>query len=172
MYEYMLSGKTPIVGDKAILVGRHTNTHDMGFEIIDQKNILWSTDVNQCMTQLKQLIKEAQAANVSVLLQNTPAILSVAIARLMPENPNDWPPLGVIVSVVFERKSNQVGKFNFIEYDDVLTATEAVKSANSRAKIETEGFSVTITVDPVPEFSFSHIEWFNRFDPPNLELHG
>lgn len=163
---------------KAILIGRHIP--DMGnteIEVIEQKNILWSTDLQECENQWDELWAEAREKQANVLLQNVPGILGIALmkfAATVGTYMGSGNRVGFIISVPGERKA-QVPLTVELTSNDKAEVEKLIKHANGRAKVEfgeehlahnpALGVSewalpVTVTVDPVPEFIFSHIEWF------------
>lgn len=70
---------------------------------------------------------------------------------------------GAIVSVqsgeLRERKS--WNSYQFAAIEDAQQCCAAVKFANPRATVELDpdGF-VSMSLDPIPQFAFHHIEWF------------
>lgn len=146
--------------NKVVLVGRHTPT-GMPEDIVvsRQENILWSLNRDECRAQFDALAKSLEAGE-KILLQNVPGILSavlVADARRGEERVE----VGVIISVPGERKAGVVMRSpQFADAHGADAAEALIKHVNARAKVERDNDTLTVTVDPVPEFIFSHIEWF------------
>lgn len=142
---------------RVILVGRHTPV-GMGqeIEVVAQENILWSLNAQECAKQWQNLVHQAQGKNAAILLQNIPGILGIVMLRLVDYG---MVKIGVIISVPGERKANAKKRFGFGDGYDAVEARDAIKYANARAQVEFVGNDIEVTVDPVPEFVFSHIEW-------------
>jgi hypothetical protein len=166
---------------KAIIVGRHTS--DLGseaenFEIVGNENVMFSLVRSEAVQQLEQLFATAQSVGAeAILLQNVPAILAAALLDEQAKAGGQLPfRIGLIISVPGPRQAGVSEQFlvwasqstNELGTPDVAAveaAEAAVRFANGRAKIERSSEPVdgdwvlTITVDPVPQFQFSHIEW-------------
>jgi len=153
-----------------ILVGRHTAVLPAEVQVVEQQNITWALTRQECQEQLGVLIAQAREIKCGILFQNIPGMLACAIAS---QGTVDVP-MGVIISVPGARAANVVQAWALpaAVYADGSgmgaaevrqIVEEVVAHANGRAKFATsaagepDGF--TVTVDPVTEFQFSHIEW-------------
>lgn len=136
-----------------ILVGRHTGSTNIGgYEIAEQRNILW--DTKGCDTQWATLQNEAQSMGMGILLQNAPGILVGAMIRQ-----GFQVNTGIIVSEMVTRESNVSKTFPFVDGREVGLAIELTKFVNGRAKAVADVAGLVVTVDPVKDFVFDHIEW-------------
>lgn len=151
---------------RVVLVGRHTPKDlPAGVEVIEQQNVEFALSVGECTKQLHSLEERASLNNAAILFQNTPTILSVVLVRQMAEIASGAPvpniPKAVIISVPGPRLAGVEEVFTFNDlYSDAHDAQRAVLFANSRAKTHLDMGVLTVTVDPVSPFVFSHIEWF------------
>jgi hypothetical protein len=148
--------------NKVILVGRHVSDLPSEIEVISQENILWSLNREEAVSQLRALSDKAQAENAKILLQNVPGVLASAMMWLASFGGGTMPivGVGVIISVPGPRLAG-VSKAFVTEFGpDADVVAQAASFANGRAKTAVVDNSVTVTVDPVSEFKFSHIEWF------------
>jgi hypothetical protein len=144
---------------KAILVGRHAGDIP-GVEVIEQRNITFALNVSEAFRQLEELLLDAHRAGAGLLLQNTPGIIGAVLYKFAPFLHGCETPLGVIISVPGERQAGIVREFNCDNPMDLNTIESAVKFANGRAAVASAGtYTISVTVDPVPQFAFSHIEW-------------
>jgi len=161
---------------KVILIGRHLSDLPTDIEVIEQRNVTWALDAQECGKQWAMLGREAYDMEAALLLQNVPAVLAVAITRgerLAVEYETINPKWGVIISVPGLRTAGVVTEYITAEPSLLV---KALKDANGRAKVEivserraeydSESESaalisatVRLTVDPVTEFKFDHIEW-------------
>lgn len=161
---------------KVILIGRHLSDLPTDIEVIEQRNVTWALDAQECGKQWAMLGREAYDMEAALLLQNVPAVLAVAITRgerLAVEYETINPKWGVIISVPGPRTAGVVTEYITAEPSLLV---KALKDANGRAKVEivserraeynSESKSaalisttVRLTVDPVTEFKFDHIEW-------------
>lgn len=152
---------------KAIAVGRHGI--DLGrdadkYEIVGTENIKWSIQGAEALEQLEQLIKRAQDANAVLLLQSIPGILIAALLALQIKSGSRLPiRIGAVISVPGPRTAGESMSFGF-DFGEMTSqaelAADAVKFANGQAKTEVlDGCHLKVTVDPIPEFKFDHIEW-------------
>jgi hypothetical protein len=151
---------------KAIIVGRHTP--DLGsqaenFEIVGNENIMFSLNRAEAVEQLEKLFATARGADAEViLLQNVPAILAAALLDEQSKAGGQLPfRMGLIISVPGPRQAGVVRKFELFSAWVARRAAEAILFANGRAKTNIEGATLTVTVDPVAEFNFDHIEWLS-----------
>jgi len=153
-----------------VLVGRHMSVLPPEVRVISQENITWALTRQECQEQLGVLIAQAREIKCGVLFQNIPGTLMCAIVS---QGTVDVP-MGVIISVPGARAANVVQSWTMPAAvyadgsgkgaDEVREMIqEVVTHTNGRAKFapsapgEVDGF--TVTVDPVTEFQFSHIEW-------------
>jgi len=162
---------------KVILIGRHVSDLPANIEVIEQRNITWALDAQECGKQWAMLGREAYDLGAALLLQNVPGVLAVSIARserlAVEYETTHNPKWGVIVSVPGPRSAGVVTEYITAEPSLLV---KALKDANGRARVEivserraeydSESESaalisatVRLTVDPVAEFKFSHIEW-------------
>jgi len=155
---------------RVLVVGRHAP--DLGheaetFEIVECRNVTFSLNYDECVTQLTQLISDASRSDASVLLQNTPGVVTAALADLVrlhtdAEDLYDGIGVGVIVAEPGPRQAGVSRSFEFKNTPaslSTLTAEQAVKFANARAQTRVESGTLTVTVDPIPEFKFRCIRW-------------
>jgi hypothetical protein len=158
----------------ALLVGRHTP--DLGAEaenwnIVGTENVMFSLKKAEAIAQLYQLEKKAATLDAKVILfQNTPTVVTAALLQMQRDAGNH---LGfqyaAVVSIPGPREADVVATFEFTTSDIGCqpngwvtgTAEAAVKFANGRARVAVEGDILTVTVDPVTKFVFSHIEWLS-----------
>lgn len=139
---------------RVILVGRHVSDLPERIEVVSQENILWATNFYEAQRQFQELMLRADKAQAGILFQNVPGILAAVLLR----TPCDIQ-LGVIISIPGERQAG-VSKSWQIAAEDAAIVESAVTFANGRAKVEIDGATVTVTVDPVTPFVLSHVEWF------------
>lgn len=141
-----------------LLVGRHTP--DFGGErvnIVGQEAPTFSTDARGSMSTIVDLAWKAKELDAALVFQNTPSQVAVAIARI-----NDWPctrGVGVIVSVPGKREAGVRKTVHCTTMEDAHDIIQAATFANPNAKVEQDGTTVTIVVDPPMKFVYSHIEW-------------
>lgn len=152
------------------LVGRHTAVLPAEVQVVEQQNITWALTRQECQEQLGALIAQAREMKCGILFQNIPGTLMCAIVS---QGTVDVP-MGVIISVPGARAANVVKSWMLpaaVYADGSGKAADEVREmiqevvthTNGRAKFapsapgEVDGF--TVTVDPVTEFQFSHIEW-------------
>lgn len=190
---------------KVILIGRHVSDLPANIEVIEQRNITWALDAQECGKQWSVLGSEAYNLGAALLLQNVPGVLAVSIARnerlAVEYETTHNPKWGVIVSVPGPRSAGVElsktfaipsdsnadwfqpagGTFGFSKFEGMEKAEQLVRHANGRAKIEktvtldeySEGersATLSVTVDPIAEFKFSHIEWIEITDDLNLRI--
>lgn len=158
---------------RVIVIGRHSP--DLGsdakkFEIVECKNVTFALEFDGCYRQFSQIMAEADAAKCLVLLQNVPGVLAKVIAVMAARaavwnypgvSPESKLGIGIIIAVPGPRLSG-VSMTRHFEAGAEDAAADLVKHANARAKIKTEYCdysAVTVTVDPVAPFFYSHIEW-------------
>ena len=145
----------------AILVGRHAGDVP-GFQIIEQRSVTFALSPTEAFRQLEELLLDAHRAGAVLLLQNAPAILAATIFKYAAlfHTSDLYSPMGIIISVPGERHAGVSREFSCDNPMDLNTIEAAVKFVNSRAKVKSLGtYTLEITVDPVTEFVFSHIEW-------------
>lgn len=156
----------------ALLVGRHNP--DLGSEtenwnIAGSENVMFSLNKAEAIAQLYELEKKAAALGAKVILfQNTPTVVTAALLQMQRDSGNQ---LGfqyaAVVSVPGPREADVVKAFAFEVNDDLHNmqpwgiAEEAVKFANGRARTSIADGVLSVTVDPVTKFVFSHIEWLS-----------
>ena len=156
----------------ALLVGRHTP--DLGSEaenwnIVGSENVMFSLKKAEAIAQLYDLEAKALALGAKVILfQNTPTVVTAALLQMQRDQGNH---LGfdyaAVVSVPGPREADVVKTFAFVEEDDInntqpwKVAEAAVKFANGRARTSVTDGVLSVTVDPVTKFVFSHIEWLS-----------
>lgn len=144
---------------KYILIGRHTGDSTIGgCEIAEQRNILWETA--GCDAQWASLQDEAKASGMGILLQNAPGVLVGAMIRV-----GFQVKTGIVVSIPGERKADVVKSFDFTNSAMAERAAQVAKFSNGRARTSVSGWELTVMVDPVSEFAFSHFEWLNEGEP-------
>jgi len=153
-----------------VLVGRHMSVLPPEVRVISQENITWALTRQECQEQLGVLIAQAREIKCGILFQNIPGTLMCAIVS----QGTSTVPMGVIISVPGPRSANIAKSWMLPAAvyadgsgkgaDEVREMIqEVVTHTNGRAKFapsapgEVDGF--TVTVDPVTEFQFSHIEW-------------
>lgn len=144
-----------------VLVGRHISDLPENIIVDRQENILWSTVLPECREQLRSLLSTLEP-DQRVLFQNVPGILAVALvleAYNRGTSPNDRLPIGVIVSVPGPREAGLTREFSVGDGFASEAVEAAVQFANGRAKTELVPGAVRVTVDPVTEWQFDHIEW-------------
>lgn len=145
---------------KFLIVGRHApDLGDTVAEIVGQENVMFSMQADEVDGQLDELLVKANEAGASLLLQNVPAPLAGALIRRRGDFAGVR--VGVIVSIPGPREAGVVQTYQLFCGWVANRAAEAVRFANNRAKVEVEGRTLTVTVDPVTKFQFSHIEWLN-----------
>lgn len=152
---------------RVVVVGRHAP--DLGkdaeeFEIVKCENVTFSLKRDECKAQLLALAKDAVSLDASVLLQNTPGVVACALSDIVrvrtdSENLYGGIEIGVIISVPGPRQAGVTKSILFHNADDAAQAVQAVGFANARANTSTDGEMLTVTVDPVTPFVYSHIEW-------------
>jgi len=146
---------------RILVVGRHAGSLPPEFEVVETQSITFSTEFWECCGQINEVFSKAAMLEAVPVFQNTPGIVAAALSKVSGE----W---GVIVSKPGERKSGVVKTFDFgmpaeatFFVGMAATAQEAVKFVNARAvtAIDKDRDILTITVDPVTEFVFDHIEF-------------
>jgi len=147
---------------KALLIGRHTpDFGDAEIDVVEQQNVVFPPVAKQCIPILLGLREDAQKKEAVLLLQNTPAQVSVALSQIVSRYQTDVreAPIGVVISRVGERPPESTFTFqgNIASLSDTI---KAIKFANPRAKVEADGAIITVTVAPPMKFVFDHIEWF------------
>lgn len=149
---------------KVIVVGRHipnlgneANNH----EVVGIENVMFSLNREEAVTQLEGLMTTARNKGAeAILLQNVPAILGAALLDEQIKAGGQLPfAIGLVISVPGPRQAGVVREFSLFCGWVAKRAAEAIKFANVRANTEVIGSTLKVTVDPVPEFVFSHIEW-------------
>ena len=147
---------------KAILVGRHAPEGMSDIEIVDQKNITWSTNLSECIRQWIFLLADANEAKAAILLQNVPGTLASALVYLACGDGNVTAhgpeQVGIIISKPGPREAGKTATFQFCNQDDCIEACNAIAFVNPNARIG-PGMQPDITVDPPAKFIFDHIEW-------------
>ncbi len=167
--------------NKAILVGRHNpdlGSETENFEIVGRENVMFSLKKAEAIAQLYELQSKAVSLGAKVILfQNTPAVMTAALLQMQRDEGNQ---LGfqyaVIVSVPGPREADvsrqfkvwaSPNEFGGGDIAAVEAAEAAVRFANGSAKLSRsvkpvdEDWILTVTVDPVTKFVFSHIEWLS-----------
>lgn len=156
------------VGDttnRVILIGRHKPVGlPDDVEIVRQENISWPATAQECVSDLMRLIEQARREGVRILLQAVPGQLAAALYHLRGVARDGI--IGVVISVPGPRLAGVVREYT-VPAECAGTLADAVRHANGRATVAIaqedqvgDGQArVTVTVDPVPEFRFSHIEW-------------
>lgn len=146
---------------RILVIGRHVGQLPSEYEVVEQQSITFNTELSECKAQIAEIFEKATALNAVPVFQNTPGIVAVALSKV----PGKW---GVIISVPGERKSGVTKVFDFGMPQEVAnfygmagTAEEVVKFVNARAHTTVnENFEkLMVTVDPIPEFVFDHIEF-------------
>lgn len=173
------AGLTPV-----FIVGRHTpDLGDSPVFIVGSAAPTFSLNRAEVARQLIEIEHAANAAGAKhILLQNVPAAVAGALIAHLGRTMSQW---GVVVSVPGERQAGVSKTFKFEADPDgvdpwaraeqaVKMVEQAVKFVNARATtvvaLPGRGYgdnyisSITVTVDPVTPFVFSHIEWLNT--PP------
>lgn len=150
----------------AILVGRHASD-DLPYNIVEQRNVVFATDVNECKTQVEELFAAAHEAEAVLLFQNIPGIVACAMTQIAARNiPTHLRGVGVIISKPGPR---EVGKEMKVEIPELFYANmngpdakavyqrvkDAVAFVNPNAKIDGD----KITVDAPMKFVFEKVEW-------------
>jgi len=143
---------------KVILVGRHTPVGLDGLvEVVDQRNIIWSTDVDQCEQQLVDLFGGARKVGAKVLFQNVPGVLGAVFTRragLLLHS------AGIIVSVPnIEARETIKKTTTFSTAEDAQNAAAVADMANSRGKYTVDGCDLNVEVDGVMPFKLDKIIW-------------
>lgn len=172
---------------KAIIVGRHApdfGSNPDGVEVVETRNIQFPATAEECLPILRELLREAHEVDGRVLFQNTPAQVTVALYQMGRDQ--EWastsgfarPGLsmrlrfGFIIAGPGPHEAGVSRDFNFDIYEIPgdhrrHEAEELARFCNGRAKVEILPESppdkwwktVRVTVDPIPQFIFSHIEW-------------
>ena len=159
-----------------ILVGRHASDLPAYVQVMKQENIQWSLNADECRQQLTALLDQAKKLQFGVLFQNIPGILMATMTRYLNGRQGQGYDIhvGIIISVPGPRLAS-VSKLwtmpasvyadgSGLGADEMRAIVQQVVAhANGRAKFETSGTGepdgFTVTVDPVSEFKFDHIEW-------------
>lgn len=146
---------------KVLIVGRHApDLGDTQVKILGQENIQFSLTAAEVDVQLVDLLAKASEVGAeAVLLQNVPAVLAGALIRRQGDFAGVR--LGVIISVPGPREAGVQKSYKLFSGWVAKRAAEAVQFANNRAQVSVEGNTLSVTVDPVAKFQFSHIEWLN-----------
>ncbi len=138
---------------KVIVIGRHQLSGEEGLEVVKQVNINFPATSAQCRLELYKILQNAIKEGAALVFQMMPGQLAIACANIVGQDPRYK--IGAIINRPGERLAGQV-----LVTKDRKGIKEAVRFANPRAKIETNGDDLAITVDPPLRFEFSHIEWF------------
>lgn len=149
---------------RILVVGRHVGQLPSEFEVVEQQSISFNLDFMECAAQVQELFARAAMLDAVPVFQNTPGILAAVLSQVS----GKW---GVIVSVPGERKAGVTKVFDFGMPQEVASfygmagiAEEVVKFVNARAHTTVnENFEkLMVTVDPIPEFVFDHIEFVDN----------
>ncbi len=143
---------------KAIVIGRHELSGDEGIEVVEQRNVNFPATPQECEPIIWQLLEDAKAQGAALVFQAMPAQVSVTVANIV-DNDTAYN-AGAIVSVPGERPASAVKVFESDHPFVVEQIAEAVKFANPHAKVEIDGLSCRVTVDPPMKFKFDRIVWF------------
>ncbi len=177
---YLVDYVPQMVYTKVILVGRHTSDLPAYIKVVSTENILWNTSRAECGKQLWDLHERAKKQDAGLLFQNIPGILAATMFSdfISAQGRPYYIQVGIIISVPGPRLAGVKKEWTIPQacYADGSgcgademreIVSEVVNHANGRAKFDpspvqrdgytADGFSVT--VDPVSEFKFSHIEW-------------
>lgn len=146
----------------AILVGRHASA-DLPYRIVEQRNVVFSTDVEECKTQVEELFAAAHEAEAVLLFQNIPGIVACAITQIAARNaPTHLRGIGVIISKPGPREAGKVIDADHGVFDVSITREEidhylghVLTQANPNVKLVDGKF----TVDPPMKFVFDKVEW-------------
>lgn len=151
---------------KVLVVGRHAPELPDEYQVVGQENFMFALDSERVRPQILLLVKKAKDTGAeAVLFQNTPGQVTAALIALALEKWGDFDtPLGVIITVPGPREAGKQARYIT---PDPTALTDAVGFVNARAKIDLDrsclygdGYQVTVTVDPIARFEFSHVEWF------------
>ena len=150
---------------KVILVGRHMSDLPEDIVVIEQKNIVWSTDKHACANQLASLCGYADSVNCTVLLQSVPGILAKVIyddGYESGRNGYNAIPVGIIVSVPGERPDDEIVTV-WSQFADSHSAESAIElmnavNPNCKARMNSQG-GIEYIKSQITPFIFSHIEW-------------
>lgn len=146
---------------KVILIGRHAPTGlPPDLEIVRQENISWPATAQECIADLLRLVEQARRDDMRILFQAVPGQLAAALCDLRDVVRGR---AGIVVSVPGPRPAGVTLRY-VVPASVAGTLADAVRHANGRAVVTTtaadDGMTaVTVTVDPVAPFQFSHIEW-------------
>ena len=166
------------------VVGRHSGTFPAEFSVVATESVNFSIDLQECKSQLKDLMEKAGEKKSAIVFQTLPGVavialthLVVSVGRANDESLVGWKKIfagedggvGMVVSKPGKRLAGVSKEFSFNAVEDGEVAKEAILMANPNAKVlETEpvffgvGYTpekLTVTVDPPMRFEFSHIEW-------------
>lgn len=174
-----------------ILVGRHldskslTELNELGFNIVETQNIIWSNDYQEAKNQFYDLQDLARGlsleleTDISILFQNTPTLL----AQLLTNHYKcyDDVSMAVVVSVANPVKRERITKefpFSLLPNYAINLWENSIKELNPRSEIQIEtqnkGFDaelndyiysgkIIVSYDPAPEFKLADVRWlFDR----------
>ncbi len=173
---------------RVFLLGRHApeGLDDLGFDIVEQRAVTYPADYEKAVAMLADIVREAAEKGLDgVLMQNTPSqigaaflaeIFALSARRIkkayvpifwaMSEAEVDYGRpdffIGTVTSVPGERPAGVVRVERFSTGVDAESAAGAIRLANPRAKVQVEGNTVKITVDPPMRFQLSHVTMVTR----------
>lgn len=157
---------------KVILIGRHAPEGlPTEYEVVEQRNIMFPATSEECKDVLQKLFSEAMKAEASVLLQNTPGQVAVALEKIGVEyfaynTPKagfyDLPPCGAIISKPVVAGTGASETFWVNDPTNEYEVVRALEFANPNAKVEVVQrrghFQCRIILDPIRKFAFERIE--------------
>lgn len=158
--------------EKIYVVGRHKS--DFGgqahrYQIVGQEDVTWPLGAVECIEALEEVAERAREAEAkSLVLQNTPGQVAIALAVMAQDAGGDGPELpmsiGVVISVPDERPAGVQKSVVCTDghyFCNAAQVAEMIRFANPRARIAVDEATATVTatVDPPMRFKFSHIEW-------------
>jgi len=161
-----------------IVVGKYAVNLSPEFNLVEQVNVEFSTDIQECDEQLLSILSDAHAKDACVLFQYIPSILGMTLMRHAysigknvgscypeAEPPTSKVPIGVLVT---PHMPLEVKEEIYTPYysNEAARLVDAVKFANPRAdvnwldhghiKVRVEGQSIF----HVNEIKVENVEWF------------
>lgn len=143
----------------ALLIGRHTDAELPGVNVVEQRDVFWDMDKDECRIQWHEIIREVKKRDDvdAVVLQNVPGILASVLAT---GNVTSDPRIGFVIQDSKPEMRREQRDFPFQQDDALMQAANAVKFANGRAEVETDFAELNLIVGcSTPQFKLHHIEW-------------
>lgn len=145
----------------ALLIGRHTGAELPGVNVVEQRDVFWDMDKNECRAQWRELLDEVRYRpdNVNaIVLQNVPGILASVLATGRMADGD--PVVGIVIQDSKPEMRREQRDFPFQQDHALMQAANAVKFANGRAEVEADFAELNLVVGcSIPQFKLHHIEW-------------